>query len=465
MSWHKRFISVVLSITLITGSLFSGFAFADDGRVSGGFSSGERESGGFGGGQSTELGALNFITGILGSSSNDSLFSYISNMSNMTDYLPTMNTWLQNIYSRLSTLDTISQTLLITNNNLHSIANLLDLINRNASGILEKLNNWDSSNDAIELLLENNLGNIQSILNDLTFIEIGREDNYRVWSLPELVNEIRLILNDLRDFNSSELEVDLISYPYLSGKPYGFYADVSNVGGATLSFQWQTSNSPYTNAWNNSISNMATSQFFVFSNYYGDTLQDDYWYRCIVTASDGRVVISEPVRFLPSNNIAIPDLLSRAVVALETMLESGSSVDGSHNYNKALEGIQETLDKILAGIVVLDVLTLWNTVIGSLDFDFIGGQISDLTTVLRKAFPFSLAFDVVAIFGLFSAEPIAPSIVVPFPDGTGNTIEQNFSLEQFDSLAAGFRILVTISFCLGLAFITRNFIFKTGGGD
>lgn len=462
MSWHKRFISVVLSITLITGSLFSGFAFADDGRVSGGFSSGERESGGFGGGQSTELSALNFITGILGSSSNDSLFSYISNMSNMTDYLPTMNTWLQNIYSRLSTLDTISQTLLITNNNLGSIANLLDLINRNASAILEKLNNWDNNNDAIELLLENNLGNIQSILNDLTFIEVGREDHFKVWSLPELLNDIRLSTNGVNAFLtrlSSKAEI-YGAFTYYNGFRISMscYVQGGLESGVNYTYSWYQLNHS-TRQWEHIHSDSKSDSL----RYGVDADMSDFplVFYCEVTGSNGFKAVSPPYYFSFAE-ASIPYLIYETLLE---MLDNGSSVDGSHNYSDALEGIQETLDKILGGIVVLDILTLWNTVIGSLDFDFLGGQISELTTVLRKAFPFSLAFDVVAIFGLFSAEPIAPSIVVPFPDGTGNTIEQNFSLEQFDSLAAGFRILVTISFCLGLAFITRNFIFKTGGGD
>lgn len=76
---------------------------------------------------------------------------------------------------------------------------------------------------------------------------------------------------------------------------------------------------------------------------------------------------------------------------------------------------------------------------------------------LAEKFPFSIPFDLYALFTVLNAEPETPELHGEIPIWT-YTWEIDWDLHQFDSIAALMRNLEFIAFCIGLALITRNII-------
>lgn len=432
MCVYKQLICIGLSITLVIGSVCPAYAagFQSDGKTLGDYTSGSSSNY-----PEATANSNIAIANILTASGSGSLYSYIFNISTNTNYLPTIASWLSTINTNLGYLRTDVS-------NIYTRLAVLSNMNVTLTNIY---------NQITETL--NKVISIDGTLSDIAYFDVGNEDNYRTWTLPELVNSIRLTLDSL-DNKTSELKATAYSYPYLIGEPTAFYAKVEGAGDSTLSYQWQVNYTVDTLEgllWTDSSTITAKQAALVVNTTEGKI--DTGWYRCKVTSSDGRIAYTEPIRYDPT--FVHLDDISSILDDIFSILQN----------TQDLSGIQDTLDKILAGIVVLDVLTLWNTVIGTLDFVGIGTSISALGDTMKGVFPFSLVFDVVIIFGLFAADPVTPVFEVPFPDGAGGTYVHTFDMSMFDNLAAAFRVLITVSFCLGLAYVTRNFIFKTGGNE
>lgn len=87
------------------------------------------------------------------------------------------------------------------------------------------------------------------------------------------------------------------------------------------------------------------------------------------------------------------------------------------------------------------------------------GNIQDYHLSLLDFFPFCIPKDIMLILQGFAADPVAPSITIPFPtweDGELTHYDLYVSLEQFDSLAALMRRLECVVFLIGLLVVTRE---------
>lgn len=133
-----------------------------------------------------------------------------------------------------------------------------------------------------------------------------------------------------------------------------------------------------------------------------------------------------------------------------------------------LDDISESLDLLVYNSFkqqLFDATDAFTSIFGALEFALIASSIDELTDTLETTFPFSLVAGFVAIIGLLQADPVAPSFDFPLPDGSGGTFVYTVDLSPFDPVAEVFRVLMTVTFCLGLIYVTRNFIFKGGSSE
>jgi hypothetical protein len=76
---------------------------------------------------------------------------------------------------------------------------------------------------------------------------------------------------------------------------------------------------------------------------------------------------------------------------------------------------------------------------------------------LEKVFPFCIPFDLYDMVAIFAADPVAPQFDWPIYF-QGQEYDIDVDLSEFDTVAATGRVLLTVLFLIGLAFVTRDLI-------
>lgn len=84
---------------------------------------------------------------------------------------------------------------------------------------------------------------------------------------------------------------------------------------------------------------------------------------------------------------------------------------------------------------------------------------------LNEKIPFCLAGDLVRVFTVFQADPVAPEIHIPFDTSFIGGSQQDLVLDfsAFDEWAPTFRNLSFASFLIGLIWMTVKMLFGGGG--
>lgn len=102
--------------------------------------------------------------------------------------------------------------------------------------------------------------------------------------------------------------------------------------------------------------------------------------------------------------------------------------------------------------------------------DVIGNILADLISLLPNAivdaidtftelthfFPFSIPWDIAAIFALLAHDPVIPVFDIPFPWAAGHVTQIHIDLTQWDPVAQMVRPVMLVYFCFRLALLTRD---------
>lgn len=129
----------------------------------------------------------------------------------------------------------------------------------------------------------------------------------------------------------------------------------------------------------------------------------------------------------------------------------GSLQQALDDLNRRLEVIPQTAVTAAAGTVTPDYS----------DFNLGDLDLSGLGALLTTRFPFSIPWDFVRIFTLFSADPVAPSWEVdllPLDDFDNVDTTVTLDLGQYPIVGQVSRWFCIIDLCLGLCFITKRLI-------
>lgn len=126
--------------------------------------------------------------------------------------------------------------------------------------------------------------------------------------------------------------------------------------------------------------------------------------------------------------------------------------------NGLLSDISASLKTLIAVQSAGDIADLLTDTVGDKISDFVDNLksgVSEVTDALQEVFPFSIPWDLMAIFGLFSAESKAPVFDIPIvvPSlGINETFHIDFS--DFEYISVICRTMLGISFAVGLMWIT-----------
>lgn len=260
-------------------------------------------------------------------------------------------------------------------------------------------------------------------------------------SLYSVLDSLDKIIDLLSD-NHEPVVVDLSTYPVTDDGFAFFYADVRGLDpDLEYSFRWQYCNDPDSSPW--ATLTYETPSINPFYSPYDNMFSFDVddlnfrYVRCYVLLEDGTEFYSNVVSvYNPS--------LSHVIGKLDDL---SFSVD--------LNVEDQTSE----------VINFWDAAVGDLDTAAIGLGLTGLSDVLQKAFPFCLVFGLVAIFGLFVADPVAPSFDFPMPDGIGGSLIYTVDLSPFDAVAGVCRALITVVFIIGLIRLTKDVIYKGGSEE
>lgn len=126
--------------------------------------------------------------------------------------------------------------------------------------------------------------------------------------------------------------------------------------------------------------------------------------------------------------------------------------------NGLLSDIVASLKTLIGVSAAGDISDLLADTVGDKISDYIGNvknAATEMTDALQEVFPFSIPWDLMAIFGLFSAESKAPVFDIPIvvPSlGINETFHIDFS--DFEYISVICRTMLGISFAVGLMWIT-----------
>ena len=156
-------------------------------------------------------------------------------------------------------------------------------------------------------------------------------------------------------------------------------------------------------------------------------------------------VIAELLRQLGSDSVSGFESVTEAVDSLTDVVRG---LDLSPEVNVDVEGQAEQ------GLNLLDAL------LGVLDVAAIASSLSSLSSTLQESFPFGALFMVASALSVLSASPVAPRF-----SGSVVGVPVEIDLSPFDSVAALCRGLLLVLYVIGLYHATRDWVFRSGGGD
>lgn len=139
-------------------------------------------------------------------------------------------------------------------------------------------------------------------------------------------------------------------------------------------------------------------------------------------------------------------------------IKDGGTVPDMADTNGLLKDIKGLLGTLIAVQAAGDIADLLTDTVGDKISDFVDNLksgVSEVTDALQEVFPFSIPWDLMAIFGLFSAESKAPVFDIPIvvPSlGINETFHIDFS--DFEYISVICRTMLGISFAVGLMWIT-----------
>ncbi|WP_370808230.1 hypothetical protein [Eubacterium ramulus] len=149
---------------------------------------------------------------------------------------------------------------------------------------------------------------------------------------------------------------------------------------------------------------------------------------------------------------------------IKTLKEGGTLSADLSDTNGFLKDIKKLLGTLIAVQAAGDVADLLTDTVGDKISDFVDNLksgVSEVTDALQDVFPFSIPWDLMTILALFSAEPEAPAFDIPVHLGKFADQTIHVDLSDFESVSVICRAFLSISFAVGLMYLT---IRLTGGG-
>lgn len=200
------------------------------------------------------------------------------------------------------------------------------------------------------------------------------------------------------------------------------------------------------------------------------------WNSNVIGDLSGSISQAGSITLTGSDVISYPEVSEGQSVCVDVGMLTGSTIDevADEIIDAAIDGVLSP--SISAETWTVDVVTTPQELAQDLDQD-LTTDVEDNPTVpdteriefdppahytvrdLRTFFPFCIPFDLFDMLGVLAAQPVAPHFEYRFQPGIANidyTIVIDF--QQFDSVALLLRRLETLSFCIGLAMVTRNLI-------
>lgn len=145
-------------------------------------------------------------------------------------------------------------------------------------------------------------------------------------------------------------------------------------------------------------------------------------------------------------------------------IKDGGTVPDMADTNGLLKDIKGLLGTLIAVQAAGDIADLLTDTVGDKISDFVDNLksgVSEVTDALQDVFPFSIPWDLMTILALFSAEPEAPVFDIPVHLGKFADQTIHVDLSDFESVSVICRAFLSISFAVGLMYLT---IRLTGGG-
>lgn len=149
---------------------------------------------------------------------------------------------------------------------------------------------------------------------------------------------------------------------------------------------------------------------------------------------------------------------------IKTLKEGGTLSADFSDTNGLLKDIKKLLGTLIAVQAAGDVADLLTDTVGDKISDFVDNLksgVSEVTDALQDVFPFSIPWDLMTILALFAAEPEAPVFDIPVHLGKFADQTIHVDLSDFESVSVICRAFLSISFAVGLMYLT---IRLTGGG-
>lgn len=162
----------------------------------------------------------------------------------------------------------------------------------------------------------------------------------------------------------------------------------------------------------------------------------------------------------------ILEYLKQIAVDLTTLKEGGTLSADLSDTNGLLKDIKKLLGTLIAVQAVGDIADLLADTVGDKISDYadnVKSAATEVTDVLQEVFPFSIPWDLMAIFALFAAEPVAPEFDIPVKVeslGIEHTIHIDFT--NFEQISTMSRAFLSVIFACGLMYLT---IRLTNGGN
>lgn len=148
---------------------------------------------------------------------------------------------------------------------------------------------------------------------------------------------------------------------------------------------------------------------------------------------------------------------------IKTLKEGGTLSADLSDTNGFLKDIKKLLGTLIAVQAAGDIADLLTDTVGDKISDFVDNLksgVSEVTDALQDVFPFSIPWDLMTILALFAAEPEAPVFDIPVHLGKFADQTIHVDLSDFESVSVICRAFLSISFAVGLMYLT---IRLTGG--
>lgn len=154
----------------------------------------------------------------------------------------------------------------------------------------------------------------------------------------------------------------------------------------------------------------------------------------------------------------IVDYLKQIIDAISAIKNGEAIAPDMSVTNGLLSDIAASLKTLIGVSAAGDVADLLADTVGDKIGDYVDnvkGAATEMTDALQEVFPFSIPWDLMAIFSLFSAESKAPEFDIPIVVPSLG-IEENFHIDfsDFEYISVICRVMLGISFAVGLMWIT-----------